>query len=59
MTMTFEELDRMWHDIREEIAAEEAGLTPEEWAARQNELAEKYAEKYGLKTGPSSETVER
>lgn len=57
--MTFEELDKMWHDIREEIAAEEAGLTPEEWAARQNELVEKYAEKYGLKTGPSPETVEK
>jgi len=57
MKMTFEELDKMWHDIREEIAAEEAGLTSEEWAARQNELAEKYAEKYGLTIRPSPEII--
>ncbi|MGD8719537.1 MAG: hypothetical protein PVH29_12050 [Candidatus Zixiibacteriota bacterium] len=48
--MDFYEMDKMWHDIREEIAKETDGLTPEEQVARAKKQAEEFGKKYGLKT---------
>ncbi len=47
--MTFDEMDEMWHRIREEHAAEDAGLSIEERVARDNALAKEAAERLGLR----------
>jgi len=47
--VTFDEMDEMWHRIREEQAAEDAELTIEERVARDNALAKETAERLGLK----------
>jgi len=46
--MTFEELDEMWHKIREENYEATKHLSPEERAARAAEEAKRLAKKYGL-----------
>ena len=47
--MTFDEMDKMWHDIREKHAAEDEGLSVEERVERDNALAKEVAERLGLK----------
>ncbi len=47
--MTFDEMDEMWHAIREKLARELDGLTPEEKARRINERAAPIAKRLGLK----------
>lgn len=53
--MTFEELDEMWHKIREKHAAEDEGLSPEEIVTRDNARLREACERLGLKTPVVSE----
>lgn len=53
--MTFDEMDEMWHRIREEHAAEDAGLSIEERVVRDNALAKEAAERLGLKIVKASD----
>jgi hypothetical protein len=46
--MEFEEMDEMWHKIREELAAEDEGLTPEQIIARDKAALEKDCQRLGL-----------
>lgn len=54
--MTFEELDEMWHKIRERHAAEDEGLSPEEIIARDNAFLKEACSRLGLKTPVSAES---
>jgi len=47
--MTFDELDKMWHKIREEIAAEDKNLSDEEIVAQYDEIAEEASKRLGLR----------
>jgi hypothetical protein len=55
--MTFEELDEMWHKIREKQAAERRGLTLEETVARNKRKVRETAERLGLRIAKSSELI--
>jgi hypothetical protein len=47
--MDFEEMDEMWHKIREKLAAEDEGLTPAEIVARDKAALEKTCRRLRLK----------
>ena len=53
--MTFDELDEMWHKIREKQATERQGLTLEETVAQNKKKVRETAERLGLRIPKSSE----
>jgi hypothetical protein len=57
--MDFEEMDEMWHKIREKIAAEDEGLTPAEIIARDEAALEKACRRLGLKISREADPRKR
>jgi hypothetical protein len=47
--MDFDEMDDMWHKIREKLAAEDKGLSPAEIIARDKAALEEACARLGLK----------
>ncbi len=57
--MTFDEMDKMWHDIREKMAAETAPMTIEEKVRYYREGARDAAKRLGLKVVTETSRVKR
>jgi Flp pilus assembly CpaF family ATPase len=55
----FDDMDEMWHKIREKLAAEDEGLTPAEIVARDNAALEETCRRLGLKIGREADPRKR
>jgi hypothetical protein len=57
--MDFDDMDEMWHKIREKLAAEDEGLTPAEIIARDKAALEETCRRLGLKTSRETDPRKR
>jgi|GEM_PF-1584322 len=57
--MDFDEMDKMWHEIREKLAAEDEGLSPAEIIARDKAALEEACRRLGLKTSREADPRKR